>query len=408
MSVKGRDPVEHTTCCIVGGGPGGAVLALLLAREGVQVSLLEQHADFDRDFRGDTLHPSVLELMDDLGLAGRLLGLSHTRLSAATVETASGPFTLVDFRRLRTKFPYIAFMPQTRFLEFVVGEARRYPNFRLVMGASVRELVDEGGVVRGVRYRDREGTRELRALLTVGADGRFSRVRRLGSFEAHSTSPPMDVLWFRLPRGAGEPEGVRARFGAGHLAIMLDRGEEWQVAYVIPKDGYGAVRAAGMERLRGSFASLVPEVADRVGHLEEWGQVSVLSVASDRLVEWYRPGLVMIGDAAHTMSPVGGVGINYAIQDAVVAANVLAGPLGRGESSTEQLASVQRQRELPTRVIQSLQSQIQRRLLARVLDPDREAFVPPKSLLLLTKIPFLRDLPGRLVAFGVRRVRVKL
>jgi 2-polyprenyl-6-methoxyphenol hydroxylase-like FAD-dependent oxidoreductase len=404
--VSAQIAAERTTCCIVGGGPGGVVLALLLARRGVPVTLLEQHADFDRDFRGDTIHPSVLEIMDQLGLAGGLLELPHTRISNATVQTPAGPFTPVDFRRLRTKFPYIAFMPQTRFLEFVVGEAERYPNFRRLMGASARGLVEEGGVVRGVRYRTPEGTRELRALLTVGADGRFSRLRRLAGFEPESTSPPMDVLWFRLPRKPGEPRGAVGRFGRGHLGILLDRGEQWQVAYVIPKGSYGEVREQGLESLRRSLADLLPELVDRLECLEEWGQVSVLSVASDRLRRWYKPGLLLIGDAAHTMSPVGGVGINYAIQDAVVAANVLAEPLVRGEVGMGYLARVQRRRELPTRIIQVLQAQVQRRLLAPALGSNRP-LTPPKALVLLTKVPLVRDIPGRVIGLGVWPVRVE-
>jgi 2-polyprenyl-6-methoxyphenol hydroxylase-like FAD-dependent oxidoreductase len=386
-------------------------LALLLARKGVVVTLLEAHPDFDREFRGDTIHPSVMELMDELGLADRLLELRHTKIRNLTIQTAAGPFTPADFSRLKTRFPYITLMPQTSFLEFITEEAKRYPNFRLVMSAHVRELIEEDGVIRGVRFQGRDGAHEVHALLTVGADGRGSRVRRLAGFEPIKTSPPMDVLWFRLPRKEGDPEGAMGRLGRGHIAILLDRFDYWQAGYVIPKGTYPELRAAGIEALRRSFAGLIPEFADRLEHLEDWRQVSLLSVESSRCPKWYRPGLLLIGDAAHVMSPVGGVGINYAIQDAVVAANVLSGPLKAAQSQLKDLdvrylAAVQHQREWPTRLIQGAQALIQQRILAPALGDDRP-FVPPKLLRLLLRVPILRDLPARIIAFGVWPVHIK-
>jgi 2-polyprenyl-6-methoxyphenol hydroxylase-like FAD-dependent oxidoreductase len=403
--------VKRTTCCIVGGGPAGAVLGLLLARKGANVTLLEAHPDFDREFRGDTIHPSVMEIMDQLGLAERLLELRHTKVRSATVQTASGPFTPLDFSHLKTKFPYITMMPQTSFLEFITGEAERYPNFHLSMGARVRELVEEDGVVRGVRYEGEDGWREVRAVLTVGADGRGSRVRRLAGFEPVKTSPPMDVLWFKLPREEGDPEGAMGRVGRGHIAILLDRYEYWQAGYVITKGTFPELRQEGIGALRRSFAQLVPEFADRVEHLEDWKQVSLLSVESSRCPRWYRPGLLLIGDAAHVMSPVGGVGINYAIQDAVVAANVLAEPLRESQErlvalDTRYLAAVQRRRELPTRFIQAVQTQIQRRVLASVLRSD-QPLAPPSWLRLLPRVPLVRSVPARIVGLGLWPVRVK-
>jgi 2-polyprenyl-6-methoxyphenol hydroxylase-like FAD-dependent oxidoreductase len=408
----GVQDVKRTTCCIVGGGPGGAVLALLLARKGVDVTLLEAHPDFDREFRGDTIHPSVMELMDELGLADRLLELRHTTIQTFTLQTAAGPFTPVDLSRLKTKFPYITMMPQTSFLEFITEEAKRYPNFRLVMNARVRELVEEDGVVRGVRYEGHDGKHEVRAVLTIGADGRGSRVRRLAGFEPIKTSPPMDVLWFKLPRKEGDPEGVLGRFGRGHGAVALDRFDYWQAGYVILKGTYPELRRKGIESLRRSYADLVPELADRVEHLEDWKQVSLLSVESSRCPRWYRPGLLLIGDAAHVMSPVGGVGINYAIQDAVVAANVLAGPLKESQSQLKDLdvgylAAVQRRRELPTRIIQALQALIQRAIVANALR-STAPFTPPILLRLLLRVPVLRDIPARIVAFGVWPVHVRI
>jgi 2-polyprenyl-6-methoxyphenol hydroxylase-like FAD-dependent oxidoreductase len=297
-------------------------------------------------------------------------------------------------------------MPQTDFLQFITGEAARYPNFRLVMGASARELIEEDGVVHGVCYRSRDGLHEVRASLTVGADGRFSRIRRLAGFEPIKTSAPMDALWFHLPRRPDEPEVDIARIGGGQIGILLDRGEQWQVGYVIPKGGYQEIRTGGLEKMRRSFAELRPEVADRMDHLREWSQVSVLSVESDRLPKWHRPGLLMIGDAAHVMSPVAGVGINYAIQDAVVAANVLGDSLAEGDVSMRELARVQRRREWPTRIIQALQAQLQRRVLAPALDPT-QPFAPPAFMRFLPRVPLLRKLPPRLIGFGIWPVHVR-
>ena len=403
--------VERTTCCVVGGGPGGAVLALLLARAGVGVTLLEAHPDFDREFRGDTLHPSVMEIMDQLGLADRLLELPHTEARSFTLQTVSGPFTPVDLSRLNTKFPYITLMPQTSFLEFITGEAKRYPNFRLVMEARGRELIEEDGVIRGVRYESEDGPHEVRAVLTVGADGRGSRVRRLAGFEPVKTSPPMDVLWFKLPREEGDPEGLIGRFGRGHIAVMLDRQDYWQAGYVIPKGTYPELRREGIESLRRGFAELIPEYADRIEHLKDWKQASLLSVESSICPRWYRPGLLLIGDAAHVMSPVAGVGINYAIQDAVVAANALSRPLKRSQErlvdlDVRHLAAVQRRRELPTRLIQRFQALIQQRVLAPTLRSN-EPFAPPLFLRLLIRVPIVRNIPSRIIAFGLWRVRAK-
>jgi 2-polyprenyl-6-methoxyphenol hydroxylase-like FAD-dependent oxidoreductase len=403
--------VKRTTCCIVGGGPGGAVLALLLARAGVDVTLLEAHPDFDREFRGDTLHPSVMEIMDQLGLADRLLELRHTEARSFTLQTVTGPFTPIDFSRVDTKFPYITVMPQTSFLEFITGEAKRYPNFRLVMEARVRELVEENSVVRGVRYESEDGSHEVRSILTVGADGRGSRVRRLAGFEPVKTSPPMDVLWFKLPREEGDPEGLVGRFGRGHIAVMLDRHDYWQAGYVIPKGTFPELRREGIESLHRGFADLIPEYAGRIEFVKDWKQASLLSVESSICPRWYRPGLLLIGDAAHVMSPVAGVGINYAIQDAVAAANVLSGPLKESQErlvdlDTRYLAGVQRRRELPTRLIQRFQALIQQRVLAPALRSN-ERFAPPLFLRLLLRVPVLGNIPSRIVAFGFWPVRVK-
>ncbi len=396
--------VRTTTCCIVGGGPAGAVLALLLARQGIAAVLLEAHKNFDRDFRGDTIHPSVMEIMEQLGLADRLLQLPHAKIHQIKVRTlAARSITLADFSHLHTRYPYITMLPQARFLEFIAAEAQKYPNFQLIMGANVQELIQEDGIIRGVRYRGSGGWHEIRAILTVGADGRHSRLRQLANLESIQTSPPMDVLWFRLPK---KPEDLLevgiGRIGRGRIVAMLDRGQQWQIAYVIPKGGYHEIRAAGLGALRKSLVEVVPELQDRVEYLQDWSQIAFLSVESNRLKRWYRPGLLLIGDAAHTMSPVGGVGINYAIQDAVVASNVLSKPLQQGRIELSDLAKVQQQRELPTRFIQALQSFVQQRLLKRVLTSDRLLQLPA-----WLRLPWWRHLAARIIAYGIFPARVK-
>jgi len=341
-------PIRHeiverrqTALCVVGGGPAGAMLSLFLARKGIAVTLLEEHLDFDRDFRGDTIHPMTLAVLDQIGLARKMLqALPHSEAHSASIETADGPFTPINFSHLHTPFPFVALLPQKDFLRFITDEAARYPNFTLLMGARVEELALEDGVVCGVRYRGQQGWGEVRAPATVGCDGRFSRLRRLGGFSAITTSAPIDVLWFRLPRRADDPPEALVRFLNGRFFILLDRGDQWQIAYAIPKGEYKKLRAQGLETLRQIIAETAPEMADRTHMLENWRQVSLLSVAADRLTRWSRPGLLLIGDAAHTMSPVGGVGINYAIQDAVVTANTLYEPLRLGRVTADDLARV--------------------------------------------------------------------
>ncbi|MBD2571081.1 FAD-dependent oxidoreductase [Anabaena lutea] len=395
--------VITTDCCIVGGGPAGAVLSLLLARQGISVMLLEAHKDFDRDFRGDTIHPSVMQIMEELGLSDRILQLPHTKMHRLQIQTPQDTVTLADFSRLKTRYPYIMMLPQVKFLEFITQEAQKYPNFHLVMGANVQELIAENGVIQGVRYRGQGGWHEVRAILTIGADGRHSRLRQLGGFESIETSSPMDVLWFRLPRQSEEIAGGMGRFAAGHIVVMLNRGEEWQIAYVIPKGGYQQLRTAGLEALRKSIVEIIPELNNRIQNLQDWSQVAFLSVESSRVQRWYLPGLLLIGDAAHVMSPVGGVGINYAIQDAVVTANVLSKSLKQRYVEVSDLAQVQQRRELPTRLIQAFQNLIQKQIFTPILT-ENQTFQPPWLL----RLPILRDLPARLIALGVFPVHVQI
>jgi len=399
---------QKTSCCIAGGGPGGAVLSLLLARRGVPVTLLEMHKDFDREFRGDTVHPSVMEILDQIGLADKLLEIPHSKVTGPTIQFANGPFRPFDLGRLKTRFPYISMIPQKRFLEFITGEAAKYPQFKLVMQANVTQLVEEKGLVKGVRYLAPDGLHEMRAALTVGADGRFSQLRRLAGFEPIKTSPPMDVLWFRLPKLPGEPEitgGLFGGFGRGRIFIMLERTDYWQAGLVIPKGQYQELRAKGVEAVRQSIIEIEPRFARHAESLTDWQQLTLLSVESSRCPLWHKPGLMLIGDAAHVMSPVGGVGINYAIQDAAVAANVLTKPLLAGTVSDADLAEVQRQREWPTKAIQSMQSFMQRNLVAGALRMT-ESISIPWQLKLFVRIPILRDLPSKMIAFGPRRVRL--
>ena len=399
--------VAQTTCCIVGAGPAGAILALLLARQGIPVMLLEAHMDFDRAFRGDTIHPAVLTILDELGLADRLLQMPHTEIHSISAQTSTGTVTFGSFESLKTKYPYIALIPQADFLQFIVTEASRYPSFQLVMGAQVDALLEaHDGHITGVRYRGPDGYCEVHAILTVGADGRFSRIRKLAGFTPTTMSPPMDVLWFRLSQRPGDGEQPFGRFIKGHIIVTLKRYDHWQLGLVIPKGGYQQIHASGLEQFRASIAEAAPAFADRVDELQEWKQVSVLSVEANRVRRWYRPGLLLIGDAAHVMSPVGGVGINYAIQDAVVASNVLSGKLKYGVAQVQDLAKVQRERELPTRAIQALQNLLQRQFLARALNTQQ---MPRFSSVarFLFRFPLLRSLPARLIALGLNQAHVR-
>jgi len=408
LQTDNLDPAGETTCCIVGGGPGGMMLALCLARRGVKVTLLEAHKDFDRAFRGDTVHPSTLEILDQMGLADRLLELPHSKIYGPTFQTAGVTFSPIDFRRLKTRFPYIMLIPQTKFLEFLAAEGRKYPNFDLRMVANVGALVEEDGVVRGVRYQSTAGWHEVRARLTVGADGRFSKVRQLAGFVPIKTSPPMDILWFQLPHLPGDDHSDRLMggFGNGRLLVVFDRVDYWQLGYIFPKGHYQQVRAAGMEAFRKSIAEIEPRFAKHAETLKDWNQCTLLSVESSRCPVWYKPGLLVIGDAAHVMSPVGGVGINYAVQDAVVAANVLTRPLMNGNVTVTDLVDIQSRREWPTRVIQGIQSAMQTRFIGSALQTQGTLRIP-WALRLFFKIPVLRDIPARVLAFGVRRVRLE-
>src|SRR5215468_980783 len=354
-------------CCIVGGGPAGMMLGFLLARAGVGVVVLEKHADFLRDFRGDTIHPSTLEIMHELGLLGEFLKEPHQEVRTLGAQIGDVFLRVADFSHLPTHCRFIALMPQWDFLNFIACQAKRYPAFQLRMETDVTALVEEGGRVAGVRAETPQGGLTVRADLVVGADGRHSTVRAKAGLETLDLGAPMDVLWMRLSRQSSDPQQTLGRIDAGRIFVMLNREDYWQCAYVIPKGGFERVHQGGLPALREEIVRLAPYLRDRVGELGDWSDVKLLTVAVDRLRRWHRPGLLCIGDAAHAMSPIGGVGINLAIQDAVAGANILAPPLLRGMISEVDLHAVQRRREFPTRAMQAVQVFMQKRVIGRVL-----------------------------------------
>lgn len=388
-------------CCIAGGGPAGMMLGLLLARAGVDVVVLEKHADFLRDFRGDTIHPSTLEVMHELGLLERLLTLSHQKVSRINGQFGDLALTVADFSFLSTQCRFVAFMPQWDFLNFLAEEAARYSTFQLRRQADVTGLLEEAGSVVGVRARTPDGPFEVRASLVVGADGRHSTVRAKAGLSIEEFGAPMDVLWFRLSRRPSDPGDPIGRFDAGRIFIMLNRGDYWQCGFVIPKGSRDRLQREGIPAFRDAVAQLAPFLGDRVDELLDWEPIKLLTVQVDRLRRWYRPGLLCIGDAAHAMSPIGGVGINLAIQDAVATANLLAAPLRAGQPTVEDLQRVQQRREWPARMTQRVQLLIQDRVIKRVL-ADGGRFSPPFAIRLLAVLPFLRRIPARMIGLGFR------
>jgi 2-polyprenyl-6-methoxyphenol hydroxylase-like FAD-dependent oxidoreductase len=406
LVTAGRNPPMETTCCIVGGGPAGMVLGLLLARAGVDVVVLEKHGDFLRDFRGDTIHPSTLQILHELGLLDEFLRRPHQEAQHIGGVVGDEEIPVADFSHLPTRCKFIAFMPQWEFLDFIADHARRYPTFRLLMRAEATDLIVQDGRVVGVRAETPDGPLEVRAELTFGTDGRHSTVRARAGLIVEDIGAPIDVLWMRISRSPDDPDQPLGRFDQGRILVMIYRGDYWQCGYIIPKGGIEAIRKRGIDAFREEVAAIAPFLRDRVGELKDWDDVKLLTVVIDRLSEWSAPGLLCIGDAAHAMSPVGGVGINLAIQDAVAASNLLAAPLREGRLTIDDLRSVQSRRELPTRLTQGLQVLIQDRVIGRVLGSSGKVRTP-WVLRMMKRFPILRRIPARIIGIGFRPERVR-
>jgi len=385
---------------IVGGGPAGMMAGLLFARAGCTVRVLEKHADFFRDFRGDTVHPSTMEILDQLGMLQRFLTRPHSELDTAELRIAGREWTIGDLSHLHTPAPFIAMMPQWDFLDFLRDEAKAFPGFDLRMEAPVDGFIEEKGRIVGVRMADGA---QVRAKLTLAADGRDSIVRNILPLE--TLGAPMDVFWFRIPKSPDEKAGLRGNVARSRLLVMIDRSDYWQCAFLIPKGAAESYRAKGIDAIRSEVAEAAPDID--LSQLDGIEDLKLLSVALDRLTCWQMPGLLAIGDAAHAMSPIGGIGINLAIQDAVAAANFLAGPLAKGEDVDPLLHKVQDRRLFPTRVIQSGQKAAQDNIIGRLLKPGAPITNAPLVVRLLDRFPVLRRIPGRLIGLGVRRERVR-
>jgi|SRR5579871_1399445 len=394
-----------TTCVIAGGGPAGMMLGFLLARAGIPVTVLEKHKDFLRDFRGDTVHPSTLEIIYELGLLHEFLKLPHSEVGSVRMQIGKDTVTIGRFDKLPTHCKYVALMPQWDFLNFLAAHAKQFSGFDLRMSAEATDLIVDGDRVAGVRVQTPDGPLEIRAQLTVGCDGRDSTLRSLAGITSENFGAPMDVLWFRVSRLASDPGDVVGHIEKGSMLVMLNRNDYWQCAFVIPKGGAEAVMREELAKFRRTIVALAPFLERRLGEIDSWEKVKLLTVAVDRLRRWWRPGLLLIGDAVHAMSPIGGVGINLAVQDAVAAANILAEPLRHHVVTNETLATVQRRRKFPTRLIQRLQIVIQNKLISPALADSGEPGAP--WFMKMLRLPVLDRLPGRLLALAVRPQHVR-
>jgi 2-polyprenyl-6-methoxyphenol hydroxylase-like FAD-dependent oxidoreductase len=391
-----------TNVCIVGGGPCGMMLGVLLARAGVEVIVLEKYPDFFRDFRGDTVHPSTLEILYELGWLDDFLALPHNEFQTASANIAGVPVKVADLAHLPTHCKFVALMPQWDFLNFLAEHGRRYPTFHLMMNAQGVGLIEREGRVAGARAKSASGEIEIAAKLVVGADGRHSTIRDLAGFAVKDLGAPMDIWWMRIPKHPGDPTRQLGWVRTGHMVILLDRGDYWQCAYLIAKGSFAQLQADGITTLQRDLAGTVPMLSDRVSELDDWSKVAMLDVRVDRLQRWYRQGLLCIGDAAHAMSPIGGIGINLAIQDAVAAANVLTTPLQNGRIPSEvDLQRIQERRMFPTKVTQAFQTFVQDRAIGPLMQ-GTPVTTPPLAARLFDEFPLLRRLPARLIGIGVR------
>lgn len=400
--------ILNTRCCIAGGGPAGMMLAYVLARAGVPVTVLEKHADFLRDFRGDTVHPSTLQILDELGLLSKFEQLPQRRIDHLHLQIGQHVQQAIDFRGLQP-FPYLSLVPQWDFLNLLADEGRRYPQFDLRMQHEALGLIEENGRVVGLAVQSPSGKAEIGTDLVIACDGRNSTLRAAAGLHARDYGAPMDVLWFRLPRNESDPQDTFCIIGAGNMMVLLNRSDYWQAAYLVAKGGDNALRARPIAELHGSVTQLAPFLADRMHLPATWDEVKTLQVRVDRLERWYKPGLLLIGDAAHAMSPIGGVGINLAIQDAVAAANVLAPLFLAGRRIDEApLRAIQQRRLLPTRVVQAVQLQIQQRVISRALSQSGRLPKIPALIRWLLRFRAVRHLPARLFGYGIRREHVRI
>ena len=399
--------IIQTHCCVVGGGPAGMMLGYLLGRAGIETVVLEKHGDFFRDFRGDTVHPSTLQVMDELGLIDGFLKVPHQQLQKMDGQFGDDSIRIADLSRLDVKYPFIAMMPQWDFLNFLRESGKRFACLNVMMNASATDLIRSGDAVVGVTADTPEGPVEVRAGLTIGCDGRHSMVRERAGLEVEGIGAPMDVLWFRAGRRANETENLFARVQTGKMLVTFDRGDYWQCAYVIAKDQFDAVKARGLDVFRNDVIGMAPILSAGMADVNSWDDVKLLTVAINRLKRWTLPGLLCIGDAAHAMSPVGGVGVNLAIQDAVATANLLAAKLAavkdsRGCPSEDDLDAVRRRRTFPVRMTQTMQVVVQNNIISVALKPGNQPLRAPLFARLVNAIPWLQGITARFVAIGVR------